>query len=216
MNTRPISLAIVLLLLVGAQSILMGASSPVEAELPTLLIETSESAETVMVTVDAFSRIRLPIEMPRYDIPLSLQLQKHIWELCQEHDLSYEFVLGVIKAESDFVVDAVGVTKDLGLMQLNPYNTMDWLAEKVGISDFDPFNPFHNVTAGIWYLAHIRDYWAKFGICQQRTFAQILLSYNRGIGGATQYIRQMGERAYQHVYVMKVVQFKQELESGLQ
>lgn len=211
MTTRRLSLAVMLLFLAGMHLMFVGGGGSVNAELP---FSPPADTDTVIVTTDAFSRITLPVDMPRYDIPLPLQLQKFIWKMCLDHTLSYEFVLSVIYAESNFVIGAVGVTKDLGLMQLNPYNTVGWLADKVGIKNFDPMNPYHNVEAGVWYLAYIRDYWEQYGVSHERTFELILLSYNRGINGATTHVKRLGAKAYESGYVLKVSQFKQNLEKG--
>ena len=203
MNSRKLSLIAVALLLVGTQLMYMGSGSHVSTELP---LEPP--------TANAFATFTLPSEMPRYDIPLTLHLQKYIYEKCQKYGLAYEMVLAVIKAESNFVIDVVGVTGDLGLMQLNPRNTVDWLAKKLNLDFFDPLDPYQNVAAGIWYLAHIRDYWIQYTDCQQKTFALTLLSYNRGINGATRYVKQHGLKAFNNSYVEKVSAFKQQFEEG--
>ncbi|MBT9139143.1 MAG: hypothetical protein DDT31_01724 [Syntrophomonadaceae bacterium] len=210
MNVRPLSLIVLCLMLSGILLMFVAGGGFV-AKLPPSPISV---VGATIVCTNTYSYIALPTEMPIYNIPLSLSLQKFIWEMCQENNLSYELVLSIISVESNFIIDAVGITKDLGLMQLNPFNTMNWLAEQVNISDFDPFNPYHNVTAGIWYLLYIRDYWAQYEFDQQHIYSLVLLSYNRGIGGTKSYVRRLGQVAFQNSYILKVSNYKYMLERG--
>jgi len=146
-----------------------------------------------------------------YDIPLSDDLQQYIWNLGEKYDLSYELILAVIKTESDFDTQAISYdNSSYGLMQLNHINTIDWLAKEVGIDDFDPFNPYHNLEAGIWYLAWLRDYWQRQDLSEEDRFALVLLSYNRGIEGAKRYVKETGKMT--HKYVEKIQEYKTRLE----
>ena len=196
-----------LLLSVGAAVILTGgvetqiASSPVplisESSIPIVMPDRLENPEIHYV--------------PNYDVPLEYEVQEYIWKMCQENSISYELVLALIQAESSFKIDVVSKTNDHGLMQLNATNTMDWLADKVGISEFDPLDPYHNVSAGIWYLLYLRDYWDQYGLGQENAIVWILLSYNRGITGAKNYAA-AGNVPIQDMYVQKVLGYKYELE----
>ena len=60
------------------------------------------------------------VTRPEINVPLSEDLQDHIWKLCQHYDMSYELVLALIKAESEFKSDVVSYNNSsLGLFQLN-------------------------------------------------------------------------------------------------
>jgi soluble lytic murein transglycosylase-like protein len=148
---------------------------------------------------------------PKYDVPLSEDLQRYIWQQAEAKNVSYALVLAVIQVESQFDPNAVSDTADYGLMQLNKYTTLRWLAKETNIEDFDAMNPYHNVIAGIWYLAYLRDYWAKH-FPDEQVFTMTLLSYHLGTEGAREYVKRYG---YDSEYVQKVYQAKTEIERSL-
>jgi soluble lytic murein transglycosylase-like protein len=148
---------------------------------------------------------------PKYNVPLSEDLQRYIWQQAEVKNVSYALVLAVIQVESQYQSDALSDTADYGLMQLNKYTTLRWLAKETNIQDFDAMNPYHNVTAGIWYLAYLRDYWAKH-YPDEQTFTMTLLSYHLGTEGAREYVKRYG---YDSEYVQKVYQAKTEIERSL-
>jgi membrane-bound lytic murein transglycosylase MltF len=151
------------------------------------------------------------IDMPQYDVPLLQELQEFTFNQCLKHDLSYSLVLAIMKTESNFNTMLVSSTNDYGLMQINKINHK-WLSETICIEKFDPHNPYHNIEAGIWFLAYIRDYWAnKYeGICDEDLFFLTVLSYNRGMTGARKYIEKYG---WNNSYVTKVYENKSMIET---
>lgn len=147
---------------------------------------------------------------PRYNVPLDADLQSHIWNLSIKHDISYELILAVIKVESNFD-ELASSGSSLGLMQLNKHNTLSWLKKQVGIKNFDPFNPYHNTEAGVWYLNYLRKSWIDSGYSEEDAFELSLLSYNQGISRTKRWIKQYG---LDSEYVRKVKEYKYQLESG--
>ncbi len=146
-----------------------------------------------------------------YKIPLLSQLQTFIWQQSQKYNLSYELILAVIYVESRFQSDAVSYNNtSLGIMQLNK-NTYPWLAQKIGIKDFDVYNPRHNIVAGIWYLNYLRDYCYKKDLTDEQAFAAMLIFYHRGINGGIKYIKKYG---FNSKYVQAVYNYKTKLEKG--
>ena len=146
------------------------------------------------------------------NIPLSEELQKFTFELCEEHGLSYDMVLAVIQHESKFNPKAVGKnnngSEDRGLMQLNS-SFHQWHSELLGIprNQFDPFNERQNLEVGIKILAHYRDYWYERGVDdQERLFKYTLNSYNAGISA----YRNMG--LISRSYDRKILHYKTQLE----
>lgn len=84
----------------------------------------------------------------RVDVPLEAELQEAVWDACQEHNVEYELVLGLIEVESTFHTDAVSCVGCYGLMQLNPqYFPTD-------------LSPADNVRYGVAYLAEKLDQYA--------------------------------------------------------
>lgn len=142
--------------------------------------------------------------IPIYDIPMSAELQGYTYELCKYYALPYELVLAVIHTESRFDPNAdSGSSK--GLMQLNT-NTYPALAKELGL-EIDPMNSVDNVTAGIYYLAKLRDAWQ--GYSDEEVFSLMLISYNRGVQGCKDYVRKYG---LDNIYVTKVYEYKIKLE----
>lgn len=144
---------------------------------------------------------------PVYDIPMTEDLQQYTFDLCQEYNLSYELVLGVIHTESRFI-ETADSGSSRGIMQISR-GTGDWVSEEVGIRDFDPYDPKQNITVGIYYLAYLRDYWTEQGYSDEDAFPRMLISYNRGVQGCKKYIEKYG---IDNSYVDKVYELKIELE----
>lgn len=82
-----------------------------------------------------------------YDIPLSEDLQDHIFNLCDEKGIEYPVAMALIRTESRFDATCVGDSgNSLGLMQIQPrwhYERM----ERLGCNDL--LDPYQNVTVGL-------------------------------------------------------------------
>ena len=76
---------------------------------PVICIAPPPELEAVEVEVFEF----------REDIPLSEELQKTLWDACQEHEIEYALALGVMEQESHFDPWAQSDAGCYGLMQLN-------------------------------------------------------------------------------------------------
>lgn len=109
-----------------------------------------------------------------YDIPLDDDLQRHIWEECQERGAPYEVVLGIIRKESNFVADVVGdYGRSVGLMQIQPR----WHKERMEyLGCWSLMDPYANVTVGIDILAEL--------LSEYQTTEMALMVYNAGATGA--------------------------------
>lgn len=114
-----------------------------------------------------------------YNIPLSPFLQDYIIDLSNQYELSPELVFAVIKQESDFDITAISEVGDYGLMQLNKRYAKSF-ADKLGITNFDPLNPYQNLQVGIYILAKHRNYWRQQGYSDEEVFDLTLSSYYRG------------------------------------
>jgi len=77
-------------------------------------------------------------------------IENCIQEAAQKYDLAPGLIKAVIKAESDFRVDAVSVAGAQGLMQLMPATAKD-----LGVSN--PFDIRQNIDGGVRYLRHMFD-----------------------------------------------------------
>ncbi len=131
------------------------------------------------------------------EIPLSKELQKYIFDLCEEKNIDYDLVLSVIKCESNFNINSVGYntngTYDSGLMQINSCHLKS-LEEEYGINDI--MNPYQNLLVGINLISNSINNYGEIGG---------LVAYNMGTGG---YISCLSAGNLNTQYVQKVKQAK--------
>ena len=128
-------------------------TSPVESEIPT------ESPTEPPVTF--------------YNIPLSEDLQNHIFRICEDRDVDVTVVLAVIERESDYRDWLMGDNGDsYGLMQVQPKWHQPRM-NKLGVTDL--LDPYQNVLVGIDYLDELLNYGGK-----ERSIEWALMAYNGG------------------------------------
>ena len=151
-------------------------------------------------------------EVKYYNIPLSREYQEYLWHKCIEYNFSYEMLLSMMFVESSFRTKVISKTKDYGILQLNE-NTYPWIAEQIGIKNFDPFNYYHNVDGGVWYLSYLRNQWIDKGYTSEEDlFILCLMSFNKGVSGTQIWINKNG--IYADYHVNKIINYKIKLESG--
>lgn len=112
-----------------------------------------------------------------------LNYKEYIEVYSKEYNLNSLFVAAVIKAESNFQIDAVSNKDARGLMQLTP-STAKWAAAKLKIENFhidSLFNPELNIKIGCWYL---NDLSKEFG----GDTTAILAAYNGGRGNVNKWL----------------------------
>ena len=106
----------------------------------------------------------------REDIPLTAEVQDHIFSLCDEKGIEPEIVFAMIWRESRYKAEAMGDNgKAYGLMQIHPR----WHSarmERIGVTDL--LDPIQNVTVGIDYLS---EQYNKYG-----DITHAIVSYNKG------------------------------------
>jgi soluble lytic murein transglycosylase-like protein len=96
--------------------------------------------------LDSASSDMTPTSGQRLDRAMTVDEINSLAEKVANHEgVSPSLVKGIIKAESDYDVDAVSSKGALGLMQLMPET-----AESLGVAD--PFSPEQNITGGVKYL----------------------------------------------------------------
>ena len=128
-----------------------------------------------------------------YDIPLKLDIQRHIFDECQLHGVPYELAMAVMYVETGgtYKTDLRSKTNDSGLFQINDVHKQ-WLKES-GITDL--YNPYQNSSAGIWIL--------KDALSKGDNIHTSLMVYNMGHGGA----RKLWKKGiYSSKYSRKVVE----------
>lgn len=128
-----------------------------------------------------------------YDIPLELDVQRHIFDECKLYEVPYELAMAVIYVETGgtYKTDLRSKTNDSGLFQINDVHKQ-WLKES-GITDL--YNPYQNSSAGIWIL--------KDALSKGDNIHTSLMVYNMGHGGA----RKLWKKGiYSSKYSRKVVE----------
>lgn len=162
----------------------------IETELQEVHIE---EPETVIVTEPAE-------EVTFYDVPLSEELQLHIFAECEKHNIAPAIVIAMIERESDFDASDIGDNgNSFGLMQIQP-KWHQGRMDRLGCTDL--LNPFENVTVGIDYLAELKSENSDLYWC--------LMAYNAGRSKATKW---MDQGIYSN-YAKCVVERASELENG--
>lgn len=132
-----------------------------------------------------------------YDVPLSKDLQDHIFNLCDEKGIEYQVAMALIHTESRFDATCVGDSgNSLGLMQIQPrwhYERM----ERLGCNDL--LDPYQNVTVGLDLFSDLLE---EYGEVEYA-----LMAYNGG--GA--YADSMIESGLISDYAYSVISYADEL-----
>ena len=122
-------------------------------------------------------------EVQFYNVPLSEELQLHIFKECEKYNIAPALIVALIDAESDFDANALSPYGDKGLMQINP-KWHSYRMERLNCTDL--YDPFQNITVGIDYIAELKAkkpdvYW-------------VLMAYNQGMSKATERIKNEKQR----------------------
>ncbi|WP_142414760.1 lytic transglycosylase domain-containing protein [Hathewaya massiliensis] len=107
-----------------------------------------------------------------------------ILENSKKYNLDPYLVLAVIKAESDFHVEAVSNQDARGLMQITP-DTGKWIWEKMGFKNFqgdELFDPQTNIKMGCWYLDNLSKEFNSNRVL-------VLAAYNGGRGNVNKWLK---------------------------
>ena len=136
-----------------------------------------EHNRPVIQLIDTYSTHPYIIEEknthPIYDIPLSDELQKYVYEISLEYEIDHKLILSIMWVETGgtFKLDLISKTNDYGLMQINKSNHK-WLSN-AGLDDM--LDPYDNIRAGAIILGGLVE---KYGNSHQA-----LMAYNFGEGG---------------------------------
>ena len=150
----------------------------VSPEVPAEPIPETSDPEEVM-TEEAIPAEPIPEvqTVKAYSVPLDLELQLFIIQVCEDYHIEPSIVIAMIERETRFDVDAIGDNcHSYGLMQIQ----QQWhqgRMDKLGVTDL--LDPYQNVLVGIDYLAEL------CGLYEDIEMA--LMAYNAGCNGAHQY-----------------------------
>jgi hypothetical protein len=139
------------------------------------IVEDSEGYTTASErTYDGMTERTSEGTLIYFDVPLSEELQNHIFELCEAAGLEPELVIAVIHKESNFKSDAIGDSgRSFGLMQIQPR----WYSQRMKeLGCDDLLDPFDNVTVGIDILGGL----VESGESEGKPIEWVLMAYNGG------------------------------------
>lgn len=141
-------------------------------------------------------------EVTFYDVPLSEELQIHIFEECEKYNIAPAIIIAMIDEESDFDASKIGDNgNSFGLMQIQP----KWHQERMDrLGCTDLFDPFQNVTVGVDIVAELKDknpdlYW-------------VLMAYN----GWIPYANARMASGNISEYAIEIVEIASELEKAVE
>ncbi len=97
-----------------------------------------------------------------------------------EHKLNPFLVTALIRQESRFETDIQSSAEAKGLMQVIP-PTAEWVANQIGLSDYQLTNPEDNIRLGTWYLNYTHEEYDDNSL-------YAVASYNAGPGSVADWI----------------------------
>lgn len=138
------------------------------------------------------------ITIPKYDIPMPLEHQVYIYQLCEEKGIEYELILGMIQLESNFDANLVchnsNKSVDRGYMQINSCREKE--LKNQGYTDL--LDPYQNLEIGINIIADLLNRYEDEHIA--------LSCYNKGENGFKKNYADKG--VYQTAYSQRVIEYK--------
>ena len=115
-----------------------------------------------------------PSKPPKLDIPISKELQNHIYKLCSKNDNMYFLMIAIMDQESDFNSNSISADgRDFGLFQIRDVN-FSWLKEELNIDDC--IEPFNNAKCAVHMVKKLIEKYEHYNL--------VLMAYNMGEYGA--------------------------------
>ena len=172
-----------------------------ESETELIQWKDTEVTEEAIIEDVEVETVTEPIEeeVAFYNVPLSEEVQMHVFNECEKHNIAPSIVFGIMWQESRFQADVVSPHGSIGLMQIAP-KWHEKSMERLGCNDL--FNPYHNITVGIDYLAYLKE--------QSSDIVWVLTAYRWGEGRAT-YKMENGDK-YAINVLEKASEFQLEVE----
>lgn len=164
-------------------------------------VEASQTEQPIVTGTPVVKVVEIKeikTDMEYFDVPLSHDIQNHIFDVCDEYGISPALVVAMIAQESDFGAHKVGDGGDsAGLLQVQ----QKWHQERMDrLGCTDLLDPYENITVAVDYISELKEinpdlYW-------------VLMAYNSGMGNAT---KNMEARKYSD-YAVEVTEYAAELE----
>lgn len=162
--------------------------------------ELEEVKSVEINQVDQDIEIAYNSDFDRYamhDIPMPIEHQKFLYQLCKENDLDYIKTLAILKHESQFQSNLTHKNKngttDYGYMQINTVNVKDY-SQVLGLAN-NPLDPYINLRMGVHALSTLKGGYEHQGQSGRQLYESVQSAYNKGVygykkhGKATRYIQ---------------------------
>lgn len=150
---------------------------PLVRAIPTInptLSPTSILKSTSTPTIKPKTTTKPTVKPPNLNIPLSKDLQKHIFKLCNEDTDLYILMIAIMDQESSFNPDSISADgRDFGLFQIRDIN-FSWLKKELNIDDC--IDPYNNSKCAIHMIKKLIDKYEHYNLA--------LMAYNMGEYGA--------------------------------
>ena len=148
-----------------------------ETPIPEIKVEVTEPTVDIPIEIpeDIYEEVIEPEveEEPPvlyFDVPLSEDLQDHIFLVCESYGLDPALIIAVIQRESTYRAKLMGDNgKSYGLMQIQKKWHLERM-ERLGVTNL--LDPYQNVKVGIDYLAELSE--------MGRGIEWTLMAYNGG------------------------------------
>lgn len=131
------------------------ASAAPAAILPTELLFTAAAEEEYMEDPQETEKIEEALLAQGYfslAVPMPYEWQDYMRTYCEEYGCPYPLALAVAQTESNFDMDAVGASGEVGIMQLNPGPGGSYHAEIQAATGLDPTTTSGNIAGGCYKL----------------------------------------------------------------
>ena len=171
---------------------------------PQIEYKTETVYETIEVPTYEEDALPADYEVYYFDVPLSHNLQKYIYEICADENVPVAMIMAIIDHESNFDPETVSDTNDYGLMQINECNH-SLLAESYRTADM--LNPYQNVFCGVKIIA---SYYEQYG-----DWSKALMAYNMGDYGANKaWANGIDSSSYSKAIMNLYEEYEEELENA--
>jgi peptidoglycan lytic transglycosylase len=123
------------------------------------LLAAAELARRASVYDRAINTAEMTVRLHDFRVRYPVPFEGVFGDYARSHGLDEAWVLGLVRQESRFTVDARSDAGARGLMQLMP-RTARWVARKIGLVEYEPQDVAEvetNVTLGTGYLKMVLD-----------------------------------------------------------
>jgi hypothetical protein len=165
------------------------AEQPITQTEKSVVVQVIPQPIATNVDVEAVPMERDPV---RDDIPLDAEIQRLLWQACEETGVTYELALAVIWKETNFRNITGDGGDSYGYMQVQKRWHGDRM-KRLGVTDLK--DPYGNFLVGCDYLAELAE--------KDRGIEWVLHAYN----GGPSYANQMAKAGKVSQYAKRVLNY---------